>query len=613
MSQTIELWPHIAGRSGTPVEWRRVTLALHRRRRFVIGAAIVGMVAGGTIAKTLVEPVFEAQCLIECDRCARPELGERELATLQETVKLPQHLQFAKDKLKLATTLDRIDTNVQVSASLESRLIQVTARENAAELAANLANLVVDAFLETRLLIEKDILDAHVRRLQTDYETARSAVVAARENYDRFRQENNISDLATERQAAIQEAARLHSELAMAQGEEQAERARALALHRATAKEPSTAILLQTEDLPDAKKLSEVKSQLIAAQARFSPDHPKVRALRAEAEVLETKVAAANEAVATGRTVGPNPQKELANHKILEANANQQAANTRQSTYEKLAQSAARAAARLSSIEGRVAELSFHLETAERHTAAIALDMKAAEDAARAPSTGLRILARARAPRVPIESSRKVAAILGPLVGSLLAVLFIALGELRGLRLHTSSELTFWGQRPTIAASTWPHSAAEFEHLVAGLAASIRQSRGKTIIIGLTNDELPHVRNLVQGILVHSRVSSASIASLPTSASYPELRHAMRDAARVLLLVTAGKHTGSALSQFVEKIAYSGPMAFILIGLQEEHVSLPDLIGDVDEFWSPRRTNSRRFGKLAVRRRRPKHCARNSA
>ena len=598
-----------SGDFGAPIDWRRVTITLRRRRWFVIGAAIVGTIAGATIAKTVVEPVFEAQCILECDRCARPELGERELATLQETVKLPQHLDIAIAKLGLPTTVDNVDTKVQVSASLESRLIQVVAREKTGALAAELANTVVDAFLETRLQIEKDILEARLLQLQSDADKARAAVIGARENYDQFRRENNISDLATERQVAIQEAARLHSELAIARGEEQAERARALALHRATMKEPPTALLFQTEDLPDLKKLSEVRSQLMAAQVRFSVNHPRVLALAAEAETLERKVAAANESVATGRTIGPNPQKELASRKILEANANQEAANTRQTTYEQLAQDAARVAARLANIEGRASELSFLLETAERHASAIALALKEAEDAARTPATGLRILARARVPNAPVESSRQVVAILGPFIGTLLAMLMILLRELRGFRVHTARELAFWGQGATITTSMWPRSASAFPDLVAELATYIRQSRGKTLVLGANDAELPHIDTIVQSLQAHvdsqtqsDDFESLSIATVPPHCTRAELRYELRNAARVLIVVTAGRHTASAIAEFVQNLSYSGPVGFVLLNQQEEYAALAESAGDVDTFWKARRAHFRRTPKSSARR-----------
>lgn len=593
------------GEFGAPVQWRRLTLALWRRRWVVVCATAVGTAAGAAMAKTLVAPVFEAQSTIECDRCAKPEYGERELATLQETVKLPQHLENACEKLGLPVELESLDSDVEVNASLESRLIQVTARGKTGALAAELANMMVDAFIQTRLQIEIDILDQNVQRLLIDANKARAAIVEARENHDRFRHENNIVDLAAERQAAVQGTARLHAELAIAQADEQAERARALALHRATVKESSTAILQQTEELSDAKKLADVRSQLTEARVLYSAAHPQVLALRAQAEELERKIAEANEAIATGRTIGPNPQLELARRKILEANANQEAARTRQSLYEKMAHSTAEEATRLANIEGRSAELLFQLESAERHATSIALDLKAAQDAARAPSTGLRILARARAPRIPVESPRKVVAVLGPLVGFLFTVLFIVLWELRGIRIHTAAELTFWGKGPTIAASTWPRSPHALDDLAAELTESVRNSSGKTVILGASADELPYLEQLIQKIqeqMPPYEIDGARIESLPPLASTSALRQSLRDATRVLIMVTAGKHSVMALTQFVQKIAFTGQLGFVLVNLQEEYAGLPDLVGDVDGFWKIRRPTFRRRGKSNRRR-----------
>jgi len=570
---------------GTPVDFRRVLIGLRRLRWVVLSASIAGSVGGAAIAKSLLEPVFEARVVLECDRCSRPDYGDRELATLQETIKLPQHIEHVRQKLQLGASIENLDFNIDVDASMESRLIRVTARQKKSELAAGVANGIVEAFMETRLQIERDILNQRAQSLLADAQIARNNVNDARSRYDAFRREHNITDLPAQRQAAIQEAARLRSELAFARGDEEAERVRALALLRASSHEPSTAILEETEDLPTAKRLAETRNQLTEAQARLSADHPRVRFLTAEVEMLEQKIALANESFTTERKIVPNPQLKFAQHGIMVAGANQEAANIRHSTYEKLAQQAAQAAARLSNIEGQASELLSSLEIAERHAATVGLDLKIAEDAARKPLTGLRILAPARVPTNAIESPRKIVSLLGPLAGVVLAAILSLLYELRGLRIHTAVELTYWGKGPTIASSKAPLTAACLKDLAEDLTDWSTGAGAKIALLGISSLERSLVDGLVQNMREQAAGQALSIDAFSLDTPGPELRRGLRAATHVIVVVSAGKHSAFMLQNFVQRIGFSRRVGFVLVDIDPSHGILPDLAGDIAEFW----------------------------
>ena len=569
---------------GAPVDFMRIAIAFKRWRWVIAGACVLGAAAGVTSSKALVPPVFEAHSVIECDRCAGRDYGDRELATLQESVKLPRHLEMARQKFGLNATIENIGRDIDVNASMESRLIQITARAQSGELAAGITNVIVDEFLKTRFEIEKDKLEGRLRTLEVDRENARQAVVEARQLYDLFRKENNIADLPAERQAAIQEAARLRSESAVARSEHQAVLARARVLERAASKEPSTVVLPQRYDSPDAQRLAVLKTDLTTARARFTADHPRVLALAAEVEMLERKIAKSNGKVVTG----PNPKWDIAQQTILQTTADQDAASMRESTYEQLAQSAAQAAARLSGIEGRASELLSNLQTAERHSAAIESDKKVAEDEARSPSTGLRILTAAQAPSTPIKSTRKIAALLGPILGCLATALLVALSELRGFRIHTASELAFWGQGPVLASSRWPTATNALDGLVSDIVSALRGVRGKTMLVGAGPREAALVHAVTDGIQKELRheheISQGSIDALSQLDNAGALRRALRDVDRIIVCVEAGRHSGVALRALVSKIARPQQMAFVLLDVRADLASLPDLVGDGDAF-----------------------------
>lgn len=578
--------------SGTPVDPMRLLLGLWRRRRFVMAAAFVGIGVGWFVGQTLVSPIFEAHGVVECDRCSEIGYGDRELVTLQESVKLHQHIEKVQTALALQDPIEVIARDIEVGTSIESRLITITARAKSGEQAARMINTLVDAFIETRLSIEQEKLMQRVRKSAKDTENARIGLAGARKNYDHFRRVNNIADLPVERQAAIEEAARLRSELAIAQADELAERARMDALHRASKIESPTTILDRTEELPLTRRLAEKRVALNSAKSRLAEDHPIVLSLLAEVNALENHPALEQEAVTIARKVGRNPQWDLAQQSFLQAHANKDAATTRQSTYGQLAERAAHAAARLTQIEGQGAELFSNVKIAEQHVATLELALRTSEDAARTPSTGLRILAPARPADTPVKSPRRVITILGPLVGSVFVIIVALLGELRGFRIHTAAELAFWSRGPILAASRWPNEPQALHDLIAELAIPLHQSEGKTLLVGLGAAEIASVHLLAFGLhemLERGRVSSIermhSIEARSTADNRTELRKALQHADRIIVLVLAGMHSATELHRFAHDIEESGRIALVLLNLRSDHAGLRDRIGCANSFW----------------------------
>lgn len=580
----------VAQDSGTPVDPMRLLIAIHRRRWFVMAGVLVGVILGWLVGQTLVPPLFEARGVIECDRCSEIGYGDRELVTLQESVKLPQHIERVRQTLDIDDSIEIIARDIEVGTSIESRLVTVTARGKTGAQAAAMVNSVVDSFMETRLSVEQEKLGNRVRKSTKDAEKARAVLADARDKYDQFRRENNIADLPAERQAAIEEAARLRSELAIAQGDELAERARMAALQRASKTESPTTILDRTEELPMTRRLAEKRIALKTARARLSADHPHVLSLAAEVDELENTPVLDHEAVTTERKVGRNPQWDLAQQGVLQAHANKDAASTRQSTYAQLAERAANAAARLTQMEGRGAEFFSNVKIAEQHVATLELALRMAEDAARTPSTGLRILAKAQAPDTPLKSSRRIVTILGPLVGSCFVILGAVLWELRGLRIHTATELAFWSRGPVLASSRWPNVQRALHDLIAELAAPLRQSEGKTLLVSLGTAEMAPVHLLAFGL--HEvldrdpRKRQRSIDVGPIAENRLELRKALHQADRVIVVVWAGMHSAAEVRMFADDIADSGRISTVLINVRSDHAALRDRIGRMNAFWN---------------------------
>jgi len=575
---------------GAIVDSMRLAFGLWRFRRAIGLATLVAAGAGVVLAKTVIPAEYQAQSVLECDRCTTPEFGDRELSTLQESVKLPAHLEKAREKAGVDATIEALGRRVEVNSSLESRLIIVTARGKSGREAATLADVIVESLLETRATVEQDKRRSHARSLAADAEKARAAVVDARARYDRFRAENRISDLSAERQAAIQEAARLQTEAGLARAQEEAEEARAMALSRATSAEKRTTELQHVEEEPTAKRLAEVKAELDTAQARFSPDHPRVLALNAEIERLELHTAKPGEPLITTRTVGRNPQWDTARQGVLQASAEQEASAKRRATYVDLATAATEAAARLSAIEGQASELLSNLRITEHHLEMVELDLKLAEDVARDPSTGLRILSQARVPDVPIKSSRRTVVFLAPLVGLLISVLSVLLRTLRGARVFTAVELAYWGRAPVLGTAPPLGAEEAWNHFVGDLVVPLRYSHGKTALLGTSAIEAEHARILSDSLSTRLREEEPSsearaLMFVADNDTIHAARRAVREADRAILLVASGVHSAFELRALVNRMGGPGRIAFVLVDIAPDLAAFTDSVGDANAFW----------------------------
>ena len=601
---------------------RRLLGALRRGAPLLAASALLGAVAGVVVARTAVPREYEARVLLQWDRGAARGRGDeaRELQTLLDSVALPESLESARARLHLATTLEALGRRVQIDSSGESNVVTLKATAEDGEAAARLADAVAAAFLEHRVRVERQRLLEQIERLSAGVEAAREAVARTRGAYDAFCAEHGVVGLPVEAQAAIEHAARLRSEADMALAEAEAELAAEEALRRVTRSERRTAVLQETEVLPDGRKLAEAKAELAALGAQLSGDHPRVQALEAQIEALGRRVAEAPRAAAAERVVGQNPRWEAAQQDLTRASARREAARRRQHLYLELADRADAAIVERTRIGGEASARLASLRAGEEHLADLEGQLAGANAAILSPSSGFRVLAPAKAPALPSRSRRAAVALAGPALGLALAALFVLLRAIRGLRVLTGRELAFWGRAPVVASSPWPRDERALEDLVADLDLSLRRSSGATLVLGFGEAEADPVDLLVSRLSaqqrrVRGREGSArsgrrrrarlataaplgpSVRAAPRGLTLPALRRAVREASRVLVLVESGRHRGPELSSLEARLGRGDGIGLVLLGLGADLIAFPDRAGDVEGFWRSPRAAARRWAR----------------
>lgn len=482
-------------RFGRPVDLQRVALTYWRARYWLLFTAAFGIAAGVAVAKFLVPHTYTAstQIVWEPETAGQPHLDPdvRELRTLVDSLKIQTNLAEIRRRRAMPKTLDQIAAQLDVHFDLDSNLVEVFAHEGTAEGAADLANTTVDVFLDRERTLERTRREEQVHSLDADVAAARRELAAARGAYDQFRRENGIADLSVETQQAIESAATLTAQAEIERARQRA--ARTAAANRRTNPGASPAVA----DPQAAQRLAEARAELARLRAQLSDAHPQVQAAQAQVYSLEEALARANRTVTPAPTPTPSPRPNPA------PAGNDNAVDT-SSTIERLAASARERVQALSAVEGRASELLADVRIHEARVSDLEQARARAQDAARSPTSGFRVVSPAWRPENPSRSYRKVAAIAIPVVIFLIVVLGIGVMSVGRLRVYTANEVAYWGRAPVIGCSTWPHEGQSVKVLVEELDDFAPRARGTTLIVGATTAEDPVAQEIAERLQVYA-------------------------------------------------------------------------------------------------------------
>lgn len=588
-------------RPGFPVDLRRVAAAVSARSRSILGAAFVALVTAILLVPRFVAREYHSELSMLWE--PEPQLSEgaaqdegRSLRTIADSLKLPVNLSIVRRTLNLDQTLERIGRRIEVTASTETRLIVVRASGATPEEARTLAQTSTEVFLNERSRIEGDRLSERARQLSINEREARRALDEARRRYDSFRQTHRVSNLPAEQLAAIEHAARLRADADLARAEAEGESARERALTAAARAQQPITVLSETQQVLGAQRLADTEGQLAAARASLTNANPALRALEAQAAALRAR---ADSAVNTGRIVGRNPHWDAYTAGAANANAVTSSLRQRESVLRTQLTTTSQRVDELASLDGESSLLLASVSVAERHLAQVLTARARAEDAARAPSTGLRIVAPAFAPDRPAKSLRRVLVLLSPALGAIVALIAALASALDRGRVFTPSETAFWLDAPSLAATDWPLDVASLQPFVDVLADELAHSEGTILVVGAG----PHERALVDRVAdeLHDALSRSETPGRPASkhlvlgwkgsVALPAFRRAVRDATAVIVLVESGAHQALALASLRSAIA-TDAVACALVAVGPALADRLDRVGALQLSGSTTQSNS---------------------
>ena len=620
------------GRPGVPVDAGRLLTALRRHWRVIPTAIAAGALIGLAIAAMLVKPSYTAKATMLWEPPSDADPSDRSFLTQVDSIKLASNLKEVKRRLKSKATVDELKEKINLLFDGQSHLVVIEATDSTSKGAVNLANTVVDVFLNYQRTIGRDRGSERSRRVEADIKAAQAQLKTAQDAYEAFRKEIGVADFEVELRLALGKVDTLKQQIETSKVEA-ATQAAAEAQYKATlASTPATTVSTQSVSNPDATQLATVRVQLAEARGHLSADHPTVLRLQRTVESLEAKVSSSPGATVTGSSIAANPQYAAAQSGMQIARVAKESAEARRIQAEKALEEANVQLARLSSVKGRAEQLLSAIAAQEAHRNELeALNVRT-RDQVRSAASDFRVVTPASLPDKANPSKRRAVVIRTPIIALVIALLGIVGYELRGLRVHTAREAGFWANAAVIASSTWPREQTTLGQLIDELSDAAPAVRGTTLVVGARVNEVPLAREIAYWLshLTSSGVQRGIVGADepvvgPDIGSYrpanaqaarglaapgggtalirrgsealtvaqawdgpphgPSLRRASRLADRVLVVVAAGTMSCTEISQLRSRLGRSNGIGLLLVGLNPEFVKLPDRVGEVAAFW----------------------------
>jgi uncharacterized protein involved in exopolysaccharide biosynthesis len=608
-----------SGRPGIPVDPLRILNTLRRRWQLIVIAGVFGAFLGAAIAKKFVGSNYAASGIITWNTSYDYKPEERE--AIVESMLFSSNLEEIKKRMKLDLPNAVLAKIITVTPSPKSNNIVIDSTWGSAEGAAQLVNDLIDVFLAFRQRIVSEKLKTVAERYRGAVIEAERQLANASKLNDEFRMSSGISDIPTERQLMIQQAAALSAQTDAYKVQADAAQKQLAALESGA--KPSVGALPVNEALSaadrdqaaaDAKRLPIARQEYEQLKLQYAADDPRVRRVEAEIHSLEARI----------KANGSDPRRKLDSIRGTATTL----ANKQKAAQESQAQLQARLD-KLSAVEGKAAMLLGGIKVADEALASAKALLAQAELEAQNPPSEFRVIERAKVPAEAMASPRKNIAIGTPIGFLLGSTLLIILWSLRRLDVRTPQEAAFWSGVPVVGASTWPRDPDMLSSLMHDLDDYAPHCEGVTLIVGASLDEAHLARRvaewdghrMVKSIDDPQRLLAAGSggsqyplarpsgrAPADTESTAPSnmqiltltgpvpaqaLRRAARLADRVMVVVASGKHSVFQLMKIKGRLGREGGIGVLLVGLEKDYAMVTDRVGNIEAFWHATRQSER--------------------
>lgn len=478
-------------RPGLPVEPRRLLRILAEHRKPLLKAFLIA--AGVSILGSFFVPrTFEssAQLLYE----GTPVLERKEQETTADasaaSAMAQERLREVRDRINWSGSLTNLERHLDATVEGELRTsLRISARAGDAEEAHAMATAMLEVFLEHQASFNARRLEILSAETRVALESAKARRDQATQEYDAFRRKSGKPNLLQEQDQLLKRAALLRSQADEAAVEVLAQQARIEELERAQEDLPRQIVSSAKKGSPIDSPLSEARSELAAARASLSDQHPTVQALTQRVESLQAQRKGEKSELGE-QTVISNPARATVDQEIATARAAFAAAKERESALRVLLKANKAETESLAPEEGEARRIVGELEAASDRVKSLSERSAVLRDAAMGPLTGFRVLSSPAVPEASTPSPLYVALlILLPLLTVTIFALVVITRQLRSLTLEAPREVAWWGNGPVLGTSVWPRDSTALDTFVDELEDHGIYGAGRTLVVPATDAE----------------------------------------------------------------------------------------------------------------------------
>jgi len=476
-------------RPGLPVEPRRLLWIVAENRVRLLKAFLIGS-AVALVASFFLPRKYEssAQLLFEGTPELEPEGIASPPSAFVKSAIAPSRLREVRERLSWKLSLDELESKIEVTLEGEAAM-RIVGRERSAERAHALAQAVLDVFLARQASFNKGKLERLIADNELALEDAKKRRDAATATYEAFRKKSGRPDLIQEQEQLLKRAAEFRAKADEASVEVAAQRARIVELEKAQQELPRQIVASATKGSPVDTPLAQARSELAAARASLSEEHPRVQALKQRVASLQAQRKGQKTELGD-QTLAANPARAAVDQQLATARAALAAAKERESALRVLLQANRDETESLAPGEGEARQLLGALKAADERFEALTQQAAKLRDASLKPLTGFRVLS---SPMLPEESSRSKAHVLMlvmlPILTSLIFALLIIMRRLRTLDVEAPREVAWWGNGPVLGTSVWPRDPGALDIFVDELEDYGVYGAGRTLVVPATEAE----------------------------------------------------------------------------------------------------------------------------
>ncbi len=380
------------------------------------------------------------------------------ITTQMELIASRPLLQKTIDQLKLKNTQGKPLDAIELQTGLTSKIIggsdilQISYKGRNAKDAANIVNMLMNVYLENDIQTNQSEVETARQFMDKQLPKTQATVTDSEEAVRKFKQQNNIVDLAEEAKSAVGIIGNLDTSISAVQSELEQATAQSTELRKKIDLNSQDAIVVSTISQSPAiqsilTQLQEVERQLATESSRFSEQNPIIISLKEKQSKLTTllqqqiQTTIGNQAQVPQGILKIGELKQNLIGELLRAEVQQTglvkklaSLQTSRAAYEKRVSV-------IPQLTQTLRQLERQLEVSQSTYQSLLKKVQELQLAKNKSVSNARVIATAMIPEKPDTSAKLAIGVLGGLIGALLGTGAIAYLEMRDRSLKTVKEI----------------------------------------------------------------------------------------------------------------------------------------------------------------------------